>query len=71
MIAVESVFPVASNVVRKASGCLSRKTALVTVLQLMMPAKKKWQRLPRPNRVSELSEEAEFQNGIKQLRAAA
>ena len=48
---IESVFPTVRNRTRKTKGCRNRKTALALVLQLIKSAKKKWRKIPGPNRL--------------------
>ena len=47
---IESVFATVRNRTRKTSGCLDRKTALAMVFRLMMSARKKWRKIPGPDR---------------------
>ena len=68
---IESVFATVRNRTRKTKGCLSRKTALSMVFELMMSAKKKWRKLSGTDRLPEVIQGVEFKDGIKQLQNAA
>ena len=68
---IESVFATVRNRTRKTKGCLSRKTALSMVFELMISAKKKWRKLSGTNRLPEVIQGVEFKDGIKQLQNAA
>ncbi len=54
-----------------ACRCLSCKTALASVLQLMLSAQKKWRRLNGPKGLAQVIDGVQFRNGIQEVRPPA
>jgi putative transposase len=68
---IESTFATVQHRTGKTKGCLSRKTRLAMAFKLMMSAQVKWRKLDGANRMPEIIQGIEFNDGIKQLQNAA
>ena len=55
----------------KTRGCLSRKTALAMVFELILSAKTKWRKLDGSSQLAEVINGVVFKDGIKQIKHAA
>ncbi len=68
---IESTFATVRRRIKRAKGCLSRKTGLAMAFKLMMSAQKKWRKLDGQNRLPEIIQGIEFRDGIRHVQAAA
>jgi transposase-like protein len=59
------VFATLRNRTRTTKGCLSRKTAICMVFNLMISTKKKWRKRSGLNRLPVVIQGVEFKGGIK------
>ncbi|HEY9754553.1 MAG TPA: transposase, partial [Oculatellaceae cyanobacterium] len=67
---IESTFATVRLRTAKTRGMLTRDTMMTMVFKLSMSAQKRWRRLNRPERLSDLIQGIKFVDGIKQEHAA-
>ncbi|HEY9759796.1 MAG TPA: transposase, partial [Oculatellaceae cyanobacterium] len=67
---IESTFATVRLRTAKTRGMLTRDTMMSMVFKLSMSAQKRWRRLNRPERLSDLIQGIKFVDGIKQEHAA-
>ena len=61
---IESTFATIRHRTGRTKGCLSRKTALAMIYQLVCSARKRWRKLDGPNRLPEIIKGIEFKDGL-------